>query len=227
MPDLIVFDCDGVLVDSEIIAARVESELISDAGFPIEAGDLASRFAGLTFPQILKRIEAESSVPFQASLIERAEKRTDQKLQREVRAVEGARQAAARVSWPRCICSNSTADRVRMMLTRTGLIDLFEPHIFVAEATHAKRSKPAPDVFLLAAREMNADPSRTIVVEDSVHGIAGARAAGMRVIGFTGASHSFPGHAGNLTEAGAETVIRRLRDLDAVIDAMDKWADVT
>ena len=84
--------------------------------------------------------------------------------------------------------------------------------------------KPAPDVFLHAARTLGADPAATFVIEDSVHGIAGARAAGMRVIGFTGAAHSFPGHADALTEAGAETVIRRWADFPAVVAALSDWS---
>lgn len=224
-PDLIIFDCDGVLVDSEIIAARVEAEIISEAGYPITPEDLAARYAGLTFPDILKRIETESSIPLQASLIERAEKRTDRKLEREVRALEGARSAVASIELPRCVCSNSSANRVRSTLGRTGLLELFEPHIFVAEETASKKAKPAPDVFLHAAEIMKVDPVNALVIEDSVHGVAGAIAAGMRVIGFTGASHSFPGHADHLTEAGAETVINRLRDIEAVIEAFSVWSE--
>ena len=80
-------------------------------------------------------------------------------------------------------------------------------------------------MFLHAAEAMDASPARTIVVEDSVHGIAGARAAGMRVVGFTGASHSYPGHADVLTEAGAETVIHRLADLKPVLEALAAWSE--
>lgn len=225
LPELIIFDCDGVLVDSEIIAARIEAEIISEAGFPITPEDLAARYAGLTFPDILKRIEMESAIPLQASLIERAVKRTDRKLEREVRALEGARSAVSRIELPRCVCSNSTAARVRTMLGKTGLLELFEPHIFVAEETASKKAKPAPDVFLHAAGIMDVDPVQALVIEDSVHGVSAARAAGMRVVGFTGGSHSFPGHADHLTEAGAETVINKLRDLEAVIEAFSVWSE--
>ena len=86
------------------------------------------------------------------------------------------------------------------------------------------KPKPAPDVFLHAAKTLGADPANTFVIEDSVHGISGAKAAGMRVIGFTGASHSYPGHADALTEAGAETVIRRWADFRGVVAALSEWS---
>ena len=224
-PDLVIFDCDGVLVDSEVIAARVDAELITRAGFPIEAEEVAERFAGLTFHDILLEIEKLSAIPLQASLIDEERKLLDNRLAKEVRGIDGAREAVARVQAPRCICSNSTPDRLEMMLTKTGLRPLFGDHIFSARAIPDARPKPAPDVFIHAAKAMNAAPANTFVIEDSVHGVHAARAAGMRVIGFTGASHSYPGHADRLTEAGAETVIRRHADLQAVLDALSEWAE--
>ena len=223
--DLVIFDCDGVLVDSEIIAARVEAELLSKAGYEIEAEDLARLYSGLTFREIMLRIEQESRQVFQASLIEEAEKLVDRRLAAEVRAIEGVHEAVASVAVKRCICSNSGTERLRTMLARTRLLPFFDGAIFSSLDTPSARPKPAPDVFLHAAETMKADPRRTFVIEDSVHGIAGAKAAGMRVIGFTGASHSHPGHADLLTEAGAETVIRRWADFGAVLAALSQWSE--
>lgn len=224
-PELVIFDCDGVLVDSEIIAARVEADLITEAGFPIEAGELAERYAGLTFHDILLKLEEEAQIPFQASLIEKAEKAVDKALARQVQAIEGAIEAVARTRHPRCICSNSTAKRLDAMLTRTGLKPGFPDTVFSALDTPSRLPKPAPDVFLHAAERMKADPAATFVIEDSEHGIAGARAAGMRVIGFTGGKHSYPGHADRLTEAGAETVISRWADFHPVLAALAEWSE--
>ena len=223
--DLVIFDCDGVLVDSEIIAARVEAELITRAGYEITPEEIAEAYAGLTFKNILLRIEEKAQIPFQASLIEQAEALTDKRLAIEVRAIEGAREAVMSVAAPRCICSNSSSARIDMMLTKVGLKPYFEGRIFSALETPSGRTKPAPDVFLHAASVLKADPARTFVIEDSVHGIAGAKAAGMRVIGFTGASHSYPGHADALTEAGAETVIRRWAELNSTIAALSEWSE--
>ncbi|MEO3998459.1 HAD family hydrolase [Mesorhizobium sp. CAU 1732] len=223
--DLIIFDCDGVLVDSEIIAARVEAELLTAAGYEIEPEDLARLYAGLTFRDIMLRIEKESQQLFQATLIDEAEAMVDRKLRNEVRAIEGVHEAVASVTTKRCICSNSGSSRLEAMLTRTQLLPFFEGRIFSSLDTPSAKPKPAPDVFLHAASVMEADPRKTFVVEDSVHGVAGARSAGMRVIGFTGASHSHPGHADMLTEAGAETVIRRWADFPAVVAALSEWSE--
>jgi HAD superfamily hydrolase (TIGR01509 family) len=223
--DLVIFDCDGVLVDSEVIAARVEAELLTAAGFEISAEDLAERYAGLTFKDILLSIEKQAAIPFQASLIDQAEVLVDKRLANEVRAIEGAQAAVASVKVPRCVCSNSTDHRLEAMLERTRLKPFFEGRIFSSRSVPSGRPKPAPDVFLHAAKTMGADPARTLVVEDSVPGVHGARAAGMRVVGFTGASSTFPGHADALTEAGAETVIRRWADFPGVVAALSEWSD--
>lgn len=223
--DLVIFDCDGVLVDSEIIAARVEAELLTEAGYPIEPEDLARLYAGLTFRDILLRIEQTSQQLFQASLIGEAEKLVDRRLRAEVRAIEGAYEAVASVTGKRCVCSNSSAARLEAMLERTRLLPFFDGTLFSSLDTPSQKPKPAPDVFLHAAEVMKADPKATFVIEDSVHGIAGAKAAGMRVIGFTGGSHTHPGHADLLTEAGAETVIRRWADFNAVLAALSAWSE--
>ncbi len=224
-PELVIFDCDGVLVDSEIIAARVEAELLTAAGYEISPEELSEAYAGLTFKDILLRIEEKSQIPFQASLIDQSEVLVDRRLASEVRAIDGAHEAVATVTAKRCVCSNSRTERLDVMLTRTRLKPFFEGRIFSSLETPTGKPKPAPDVFLFAANAMNANPARTFVIEDSIHGIAGAKAAGMRVIGFTGAAHSYPGHADALTDAGAETVIRRWSDLKGTITALALWSE--
>ncbi|MDX8524463.1 HAD family phosphatase [Mesorhizobium sp. MSK_1335] len=224
-PDLVIFDCDGVLVDSEIIAARVEAELLTSAGFEITAEELAETYAGLTFKDIMLRVEEKSQIPFQASLIDRAEELVDRKLRADVRIIDGAREAVAAVTAPRAVCSNSRTERVEFMLEKVRLLPFFAGRIFSGLDIPSKKTKPAPDVFLHAAEKLGANPKNTFVIEDSVHGIAGARAAGMRVIGFTGAGHSYPGHADALTEAGAETVIRRWAELNSTIAALSEWSE--
>ena len=223
-PDLVIFDCDGVLVDSEILAARVEADLLTEAGYEISAEEIAETYAGLTFKDILMAIEEKAGIPFQISMIDRAEALVDKRLRNDVRAIEGVHQAVASMTAPRCICSNSRTERIEFMLERTGLLPLFAGRIFSALETPTGKTKPAPDVFLHAAATLGADPAKTFVIEDSVHGVAGARRAGMRVIGFTGAAHSYPGHADALTEAGAETVIRRWAELKGVIAALGEWS---
>jgi HAD superfamily hydrolase (TIGR01509 family) len=225
LAQLVIFDCDGVLVDSEIIAARVEAKLLTEAGFEIDPMEMAERYAGLTFRDALLRIEVETGQVFQASLLDKSRDEVDRRLAREVRALPGAHEAAAAVTLPRCICSNSRMERLEMMLGKTGLLPLFEGHIYSAMDLAERKPKPAPDIFLRAASEMGAEPRECFVIEDSVHGIHGAKAAGMRVIGFVGGAHSFPGHSDALMEAGAETVIRRWAEFGPVLEALSMWSE--
>ncbi|SCX18049.1 HAD family hydrolase [Agrobacterium rosae] len=224
--DLIIFDCDGVLVDSEIIAAQVEARLLTDAGYPISTEEMGERFSGMTWKNILLEVEREASIPLSASLLEKSEKLLDARLERDVKVIEGVKTALSRLTLPRCICSNSSSARLEMMLTKVGLKPYFDGHIYSAKDLGADRVKPKPDIFLHGAKQFNVSPDRVVVIEDSVHGIKGARAAGMRVIGFTGASHTYPSHADRLTDAGAETVIARMQDLPATIEALSEWAGV-
>ena len=224
-PDLVIFDCDGVLVDSEIIAARIEAELITAAGYEISAEELAETYAGLAFKDIMMRVEEKSAIPFQASLIDRAEELVDRKLRSDVRIIDGAREAVSAVTAPRAVCSNSRTERVEFMLEKVRLLPFFAGRIFSGLDIPSKKTKPAPDVFLYAADKLGANPKNSFVIEDSVHGVTGARAAGLRVIGFTGAGHSYPGHADALTEAGAETVIRRWAELNSTIAALSEWSE--
>ncbi|WP_265515786.1 HAD family hydrolase [Nitratireductor luteus] len=224
-PELIIFDCDGVLVDSEIVAARVEAQMLREAGYEISAEEIAERYSGLTFRDILLSIEQEAQMLFQASLIDHAEAKVDDRLRKEVKAIPGVAEAVAELLRLKiCICSNSTSQRIEAMLQRTRLAPLFEGVIFSSLETPTRLPKPAPDVFLHAAERMGARPGACFVIEDSVHGIVGARAAGMRVIGFTGASHSHPRHADMLMDAGAETTISRMSDLGGVIAALSEFS---
>lgn len=224
-PSLIIFDCDGVLVDSEIISAEVDAALLTEAGYPIEAAEVGERFAGLTWQDILQTVEREAGIPISASLLDKAEKLLDERLKNEVQAVDDIVEVVSALDLPKCICSNSTSKRLDLMLKRVGLYDLFAPNIFSAREVGSKKPKPAPDVFLHAAKHFGINPADAIVIEDSAHGIHAARAAGMRVIGFTGGAHTYPGHADKLTDAGAETVIHRHKDLASVIDALSIWTD--
>ncbi|MDM9626694.1 HAD-IA family hydrolase [Rhizobium sp. S152] len=224
--DLILFDCDGVLVDSEIIAADVESKLLTEAGYPISIEEMGERFSGMTWQNILLQIEREASIPLSASLLDKSEKLLDMRLASDVQAIAGVEAALKRIDLKRCICSNSSSARLAMMLSKVGLSQFFAPNIFSAKDLGADRVKPKPDIFLHGAKQMGAAPSRCVVVEDSVHGVQAARDAGMRVIGFTGASHTYPSHADRLTDAGAETVISRMVDLPGIVAALAEWEGV-
>jgi HAD superfamily hydrolase (TIGR01509 family) len=220
---LTIFDCDGVLVDSEIIAARVDAEHLTKAGYAVTPEEVAHRFAGLTAEQMFAIAAKEMGRPVPAEALARQRADLDMRLAEAVEAVAGAHAMLDALDGPRCICSNSSSARLRMTLTKTGLWDRFRPYVFSAREVRDGREKPAPDVFLHAAEAMEAAPQDTIVVEDSVHGVRAAKAAGMRVVGFTGASHSWPGHGEALMDAGAVTVVRRFAQLPATLDALRGW----
>ncbi|MBB1248600.1 HAD family phosphatase [Rhizobium sp. G21] len=224
--DLILFDCDGVLVDSEIIAAEVESKLLRDNGFEITAEEMCIRFAGLDWKNILLTVEKEAELPLSAALIDKSEALLDRALSIRVKMIDGVRTALSRLTEQRCICSNSSSKRLDMMLTKVGLKPYFEGHVYSAKDLGPDRTKPKPDIYLHGAKQFNADPARCLVIEDSVHGVHAARAAGMRVIGFTGGSHTYPTHADRLTDAGAETVISRMTELPQMVDALKSWSEL-
>ena len=224
--DLVLFDCDGVLVDSEIIAAEVESKLLRDSGFDITPEDMCIRFAGMDWKSILLTIEQEADIPVSAQLIDKSEKLLDAALARRVKMIDGVRYALAKITEQRCICSNSSSHRLDLMLTKVGLKPYFEGHIYSAKDLGPDRTKPRPDIYLHGAAQFGVDPSRCLVVEDSVHGVHAARAAGMRVIGFTGGSHTYPNHADRLIDSGAETVISRMIELPQMVEALKSFNEL-
>lgn len=214
---LVIFDCDGVLVDSEIIGIKIETELLRSAGYQISVEELAARFSGMSWNDILRTIEQESGLDLMDALSERAEAILDLRIPAEVEVIDGVRTALERLQYPTCVCSNTKMSRLDMVLDKVGLKTFFAPNIFSAKDLGEGRSKPKPDIFLHGAQRMGFAPSSTVVIEDSIHGVQAARAAGMHVIGFTGGSHSYPDHANNLVAAGAGKTITHMRDLLSAI----------
>ncbi|MCP3056246.1 HAD family hydrolase [Aurantimonas marianensis] len=224
-PLLVIFDCDGVLVDSEIIAAAVQAEMLTEHGIEVDAAEFATRYAGLTWPLVMERLTAETGTRFPEDFSARIDAEIDRRLGSDVEEIAGARTALDLIALPRCICSNSSSQRLELELEHVGLWDYFHPHIFSAPEVGTRKVKPAPDVFLHACEAFGVSPRAAIVIEDSVHGVAAASTAGCRVVGFTGGRHTHLGHAESLSESGAETVISRLADFPAVVTAFARWQD--
>jgi HAD superfamily hydrolase (TIGR01509 family) len=220
---LLIFDCDGVLIDSEIISARVDCEILQELGYRCTPEEMAHRFAGFTTERIFELAGKELGRAIPDDLVRRAERETDRRLSVEVEPVGGVQEMLDALHHPRCICSNSRPERLRVSLEKADLWDRFRPYVFSARDVPNGKGKPAPDIFLHAARLLDTDPADTIVIEDSIAGVTGAVAAGMRTVGFTGASHSWPGHGEALMDAGATTVIRRLADFPATVEALSEW----
>jgi HAD superfamily hydrolase (TIGR01509 family) len=223
---LFAFDCDGVLVDSEIIASEVDSKLLSEAGFKISPSEVTQRFAGLTGGAIHDIVEREIGRSLPADFMERQKAELDGRLARELKAVPGVEALLDRIEGPRCICSNSSTERLTIELNKVKLIDRFRPYIFSAVEVGDRQPKPAPNVYSYAAAQFGVDPRQMVVLEDSIFGVTAAKAAGARVVGFVGGRHTWPGHAEMLTDAGAETVIRRFDDLPAIAEALLAWEGI-
>jgi HAD superfamily hydrolase (TIGR01509 family) len=199
-PPLVIFDCDGVLVDSEPLAARVNVELLTELGWPISQAEVEERFIGCSYAYFRSEVEAHLGRPIPADWDPRFKERFETLAEHELVAVDGvggvlAALVAAEV--PICVASNSRRERVAWSLEHTGLGRYFAGHLFSGRDVAAP--KPAPDVFLHAAATMGIEPSTAVVVEDSRPGIQAARAAGMVVFGYAGGLS----RADVLAEAGA------------------------
>lgn len=208
-PDLIIFDCDGVLVDSEVLSCRCLSQVLAGYGIDLGVDQALDLFLGRSVTAVLDHYEALGrSIP----------ERFATELKTEVRAaflsslgsIEGVNSVLAGLQIPHCVASSSDVDRVSLSLSLTGLAPYFE-QLFTSQMV--KRGKPAPDLFLYAAERMQADPRRTLVIEDSRSGVTAGKAAGMMVWGFVGGSHyrSRDGEA-MLHQAGADRVFGRMAD---------------
>ncbi len=220
---LFAFDCDGVLVDSEVIASEVDAEMLTKIGFPITAQDVSRRFAGLTAKAIFDLVEADLGHPVPDEFHKEQKAELDKRVAKELKGIPGVAEMLDRIEGPRCVCSNSSDERLRLSLTKTGIYDRFKPYIFSAVEVGTKVPKPDPNVYTYAAEHFGVSPREMLVVEDTVFGITAAKAAGARVVGFIGGRHTWPGHADLLTDAGAETVIRRWEDFPAIAEAVMSW----
>lgn len=224
--DLVIFDCDGTLVDSEFLAAQIEAEQLGKVGYKITPEEFAERFAGMTTKEILFAIEKEADVPLPASLLDTTQDELNRRLPNEVEPIWGVHEALDKIGVPMCVCSNSPQSRLDGMLLRTRLNSFFGDFVYSSRDIGDGKPKPAPDVFLHAIDKHDAEADFTIVIEDSEAGVKGAIAAGARVIGFTGGTHTFPGHADKLMDAGAETVVNRMADLPTMIEALSGWKEL-
>jgi len=189
---LLIFDCDGVLVDSEPVSISVLLDMLSHLGVEMGEEEAYNRFLGRSVASMTTTLFEEYGIETDIDFLEHMRATLFERFRTELRPIDGIAETLDRlVAFKRCVASSSQPERIRYSLGLTGLIDKFEPHVF--SATMVKNGKPAPDLFLHAARQMGTDPRQCIVIEDSPAGIAAAKAAGMAVFAFTGGSHArFP-----------------------------------
>ncbi|MFG3051782.1 HAD family hydrolase [Kitasatospora sp. NPDC048239] len=208
--ELVIFDCDGVLVDSERIAARVQVALGAELGWPLTEGEVVERFIGRSTASIAEQVAARLGAETAVLWGRRFEQLHREAVDEGLRPVAGLPEALAGIALPTCVASSGSHEKMRHTLGRTGLYGHFEGRIY--SATEVDRGKPAPDLFLYAAERMGVDPAACAVVEDSRPGVRAARAAGMRAFGY----------GGGLTpaerlEGPATVVFHDMRELPALI----------
>lgn len=225
-PEVVIFDCDGVLVDSEVIALGVTRRRLGEAGLRLTDEETRERFLGLRLDSVVRSVEAELGAPLPKEFPDALSREILETFARELKGVEGVRQAVGGLRARVCVASSSAPERLRFALRVTGYETLFAPNIF--SATEVAQGKPSPDLFLFAAREMGAAPSDCLVIEDSVAGVAAARAAGMTVFGFVGGSHFSRLDEGvDLTAAGAELIFEDMARLPNIVAARSAQVGAT
>jgi HAD superfamily hydrolase (TIGR01509 family) len=220
--DLIIFDCDGVLVDSEVISCRAHAETLTRHGYPITAEQVLERFLGVSDREARQTIETELGRKLPGDFESQMKQAALQRYADDLRTIPYVGEAIAAIGLPKCVASSGTPEKIRHGLTCAGLYDLLAPNIF--SASQVERGKPAPDLFLFAAEQMQASPARCLVIEDSIPGITGALAAGMTVLGFHGGSHCRPGYADTLHAAGALKTFDDMRQLPDLIGQVEASA---
>lgn len=198
----ILFDNDGTIVDSEIIAVRATLSLLQPYGFLMSEQEYSRRFPGLLERDILAIIQEEHGVIVGDDYFDRLRTLHVEGFERDLRVIPGMEAIFRGVRVPKSMVSNGSVRHVLQCLQHVGLYDALDGQIFSAE--HVARPKPQPDVYRYALEQLALHPSETIVVEDSPTGVEAAKKAGLQVIGFLGAAHVYDGHGERLTQAGAD-----------------------
>ena len=218
--DALIFDCDGVLVDSETISIATEREMLAHWGLDYPFEIFVSRFVGLhnrDFHAALAEDAIEHGLPLPQDFADQLQARIWQRFETDLRAIEGVLEVSTAFSGAQAVASSSEAPKLVRKLHLTGLHDTFAPHIYSSDlVTHGK---PAPDLFLHAAEQVGVRPEACLVIEDSVNGVKAARAAGMTAWGFTGGGHADAGLGARLRAAGAHEVFASHAEIAAALSS--------
>ncbi|TQV82152.1 HAD family hydrolase [Denitrobaculum tricleocarpae] len=211
-PRLVIFDCDGVLVDSEPLSFQVLSQNIALKGASIPMEDCYRLFLGKSLTTTTEILSREFNVEFSDADLDSMRIQLFSLYRRELRPIPGIAALMQNLDLPVCVASSSQLERIRLSLEVTGLRANFEPNIF--SATMVANGKPAPDLFLHAAQEMGVNPRHCLVIEDSPAGIEAAQRAGMTVVGFTGGGHAqTDSHRLSLEALSPKAVIAKISEL--------------
>jgi HAD superfamily hydrolase (TIGR01509 family) len=211
---LVIFDCDGVLVDSELITNRVFAQMLNELGIAVTLDDMFEQFMGRSMPQCLELITKLLGGPVPGHFVEEYRTRSATALRSELKAVPDIDTVLAAIRIPYCVASSGTHDKIHTTLGITGLLPQFRGKMY--SVTEVARSKPFPDVFLHAARRQGVVPAECAVIEDTPTGVRAGVAAGMTVFGYCALTPKQ-----RLIEAGAHHTFEQMRDLPGLIFAVD------
>lgn len=213
--DLIVFDCDGVLIDSEVLSCGCLSALLCEHGYQVDMQDVFERFLGRSFSVVEEQYRLALGRPLDAGFPATFRARLKQRFAQDLRPMLGIETLLMEARTPFCVASSSDTERLSFSLALARLDRHFGDRVYSSDLV--ARGKPAPDLFLYAAERMGAAPSRSLVIEDSVNGVLAGKAAGMTVWGFVGGSHyQERDGAALLSAAGADRIVRDMSDLRAM-----------
>jgi HAD superfamily hydrolase (TIGR01509 family) len=209
-PDLVIFDCDGVLIDSEVLSCQCLSEALGECGIELSVEQALQLFLGQSTTAVSEYCRQRGQ-PVPEAFLADLKSRVRESFMRSLQPIPGVGAVLSSLRTPFCVASSSCLDRVSFSLALTGLAPHFGDRLYTSQLV--VRGKPAPDLFLHAAAKMNASPRRTLVVEDSVSGVTAGKAAGMTVWAFIGGSHyRFRDGRSMLCDAGADRVFERMAD---------------
>ena len=215
----LIFDFDGVIADSEVLAGTILAKFVSDLGLTTTLNEVASRYGGKRWSDVMAAIEDGFGQKLPEGFSDRLKEATLSSFRQDLTAVEGVAGFLMEFrELPHCVASSSSLDRLILCLDILGLTKEFGDFVFSAEMV--ARGKPFPDVFLLAAERMKVNPLDCIVIEDSANGVRAGVAAGMTVIGLCAASHLQPGHAQRLMAAGASYSADSWSEVSAIVSAL-------
>ncbi len=219
---LIIFDCDGVLVDSELISCQMAADCLQDLGVQITREEVLRSYVGVSQRSMIDDLNRRFSTSLGAEYLAEVQRRTLAAFDADLEPIHGIARVLEELDLPVCVASSSTVERILHSLEVTGLHRFFYPNIF--SASQVPRGKPYPDLFLFAAKSMAVAPENCVVIEDSTAGVEAACRAGMHVLGFTGGSHCAPDHADRLLAAGAARTFRTMPELPTMLQVSGRSA---
>lgn len=223
MTSAVIFDCDGVLVDSEVIAQRLELEQLTEIGLTYDPKEYTNRFLGTGTAEYFSALDKDCQMqlghPLPTDFAETLSERARVEMDTALTAIKGVHRAINALTLPKAVASGSSVAGLERKLRKVDLFETFAPHVYSSQLVAL--GKPAPDIYIYTAQKLDVEQPGCVVIEDSVNGVKSALAAGMIAIGFVGGGHCSPAHAQRLSSAGAKYVIERMDQLPLILRGLE------